>query len=94
MYFLDSMFGLGGRGADRRAAGPDPVGAGLDPSTDLVDHRVKVRPLPPSMARHPCSPLPAARDPPLLVYFALLAATTVGIQQFAVPAWTTMFRRQ
>ena len=26
-----------------------------------------------------------------LVYFALLAANTVGIQQFAVPAWTAMF---
>ena len=26
-----------------------------------------------------------------LVYFALLAANTVGIQQFAVPAWAGMF---
>jgi MFS transporter, FSR family, fosmidomycin resistance protein len=26
-----------------------------------------------------------------LVYFALLAANTVGIQQFAVPAWSKMF---
>ena len=26
-----------------------------------------------------------------LVYFALLAANTVGIQQFAVPAWSSMF---
>jgi predicted MFS family arabinose efflux permease len=26
-----------------------------------------------------------------MVYFALLSASTVGIQQFAVPAWTSMF---
>ena len=83
---------LGGSGADRRAAGPDPVGAGLDPS-----QRAR---RPPGQgagrcdAAWPDSHAGLFLQPAILlclVYFALLSATTVGIQQFAVPAWASMF---
>jgi FSR family fosmidomycin resistance protein-like MFS transporter len=59
----------------------------------LVDHRVKDR-----AAGHPQhdgkAMLALFTQPAILlclVYFALIAANTVGIQQFAVPAWVSMF---
>ena len=92
MYFLDSMFGW--VGAALIGALPGLILSVLVwiHRTDLVDHRVKVRA---SAAQHGTTPMLTLFLQPAillcLVYFALLAATTVGIQQFAVPAWTTMF---
>ncbi len=92
MYFLDSMFGW--IGAALIGAIPGLVLAVLvwASRADLVDHRIKVR-----AADALNRSVPTARlflQPAILlclVYFALIAANTVGIQQFAVPAWTSMF---
>ena len=90
MYFLDSAVG------DIRAA---LIGAvpGLVLSvlvwghrTDLVDHRIKARA---NTAAQP-SPWSLFLQPAILLclaFFALVAANTVGIQQFAVPAFRAMF---
>jgi FSR family fosmidomycin resistance protein-like MFS transporter len=92
MYFLDSLFGW--VGAALIGALPGLILSALVwiHRTELVDHRVKARA---SVAQHgTTSMLTLFLQPAILlclVYFALLAATTVGIQQFAVPAWTTMF---
>ncbi|MGZ3341335.1 MAG: MFS transporter [Reyranella sp.] len=92
MYFLDSMFGW--VGAALIGALPGLILSVLVwiHRTELVDHRVKARA---SAAQHGATPMLTLFVQPAillcLVYFALLAATTVGIQQFAVPAWTTMF---
>jgi MFS transporter, FSR family, fosmidomycin resistance protein len=92
MYFLDSMFGW--VGAALLGALPGLVLSVLVwvHRTELVDHRVKVRA---ATAQHGATSMRALFLQPAillcLVYFALLAATTVGIQQFAVPAWTSMF---
>lgn len=92
MYFLDSLFGW--VGAALIGALPGIVLSALVfiHREELVDHRVKVR---------AAAALPGARpglalflQPALLLclaYFALIAANTVGIQQFAVPAWSSMF---
>lgn len=60
--------------------------------TDLVDHRIKARE---RAATHgTVSNRKLFLQAPILlclVYFALLATNTVGIQQFAVPAWEGMF---
>src|SRR6185295_10605977 len=61
--------------------------------SELVDHRVKERV---AAAQRGAAPTMASLflQPAILlclVYFALIAANTVGIQQFAVPAWTGMF---
>jgi MFS transporter, FSR family, fosmidomycin resistance protein len=92
IYFLDSMFGW---------VGSAMIGAlpGLVLSvlvwahrTELVDHRVKDRA---AAQHHGAKPLVALFTHPAIllcmVYFALIAANTVGIQQFAVPAWVSMF---
>jgi len=58
--------------------------------SELVDHRIKARA---SMAAQP-SPWSLFLQPAILLclaFFALVAANTVGIQQFAVPAFTSMF---
>jgi len=92
MYFLDSMFGW--VGAALIGALPGLVLAVLvwGHSGDLVDHRVKARSV---ATKHGTTPMAQLFLQPAilicLVYFALLAANTVGIQQFAVPAWTKMF---
>lgn len=92
MYFLDSMFGW--VGAALIGAVPGFVLAVLvwAHHRDLVDHRVKVRA---AAERHGAAPTHTLFLQPAillcLVYFALIAANTVGIQQFAVPAWTSMF---
>ncbi|WP_421999429.1 MFS transporter [Reyranella sp.] len=91
MYFLDSMFGW--VGAAVIGALPGLILAVLVAShrTTLVDHRVKVRA---AAAQAGVSLRAIFLQPAILlclVYFALIAANTVGIQQFAVPAWTTMF---
>jgi MFS family permease len=92
MYFLDSMFGW--VGAALIGAIPGLVLSVLVfvHRTDLVDHRVRDRD---AAARHGGKPTLALFTQPAIllcmVYFALIAANTVGIQQFAVPAWVKMF---
>jgi MFS family permease len=92
MYFLDSLFGQ--VGAALIGAVPGLLLAMLvwAHRAKLVDHRVKART---AAARHGSAPvLQLFLQPAILlcmVYFALLSASTVGIQQFAVPAWTGMF---
>lgn len=91
MYFLNGLFGW--VGAALLGALPGLVLAALiwSRGSDLVDHRVKHR------AAHSDEQASLAslflQTPILLclVYFALLAINTVGIQQFAVPAWHGMF---
>ena len=92
MYFLDSMFGW--VGAALIGALPGLILSVLVwiHHTELVDHRIKVRA---AAVRHGTTPMLTLFLQPAillcLVYFALLAANTVGIQQFAVPAWAGMF---
>ena len=92
MYFLDSMFGW--VGAALIGALPGLVLSVLvwTHRTDLVDHRIKDRA---AAHHHGAKPMLALFMQPAilicLVYFALIAANTVGIQQFAVPAWVSMF---
>ena len=92
MYFLDSMFGW--VGAALIGAIPGLVLSVLvfAHRTDLVDHRVKDHA---AAGRHGGKPTLALFTQPAIllcmVYFALIAANTVGIQQFAVPAWVKMF---
>jgi len=92
MYFLDSMFGW--VGAALIGATPGLVLAVLvwSQRETLIDHRVKARA---AAAQHGATPAFGLFLQPAillcLAYFALIAANTVGIQQFAVPAWTSMF---
>jgi MFS family permease len=92
MYFLDGV--LGQVGAALVGAIPGLALAVLvwAHRTELVDHRVKARSIAAKHGERPVAEL--FLQPAILlclVYFALLAANTVGIQQFAVPAWTGMF---
>jgi FSR family fosmidomycin resistance protein-like MFS transporter len=91
MYFLDSMFGW--VGAALIGALPGIVLSALVflHRQQLVDHRVKARAVAAAGGR---PGLALFLQPALLLclaYFALIAANTVGIQQFAVPAWSSMF---
>ena len=92
MYFLDSMFGWVGAALIGALPGLLLSSLVLMHREQLVDHRVKVRA---AAAQHGTKPaLALFLQPALLLcvaYFALIAANTVGIQQFAVPAWSTMF---
>ncbi len=92
MYFLDSMFGWVGAALIAAIPGLLLSALVLAHRDELVDHRVKARA---AAAKHGTTPtLTLFLQPAILlclVYFALLAANTVGIQQFAVPAWTGMF---
>jgi MFS transporter, FSR family, fosmidomycin resistance protein len=90
MYFLDSA--VGDRSAALIGAIPGLVLAFLVYAhrTDLVDHRIKARA---STVAQP-SPWSLFLQPSILLclaFFALVAANTVGIQQFAVPAFRAMF---
>lgn len=92
MFFLDSLFGQ--VGAALIGAIPGLLLAILVwvHRTDLVDHRIKARS---ATAKHGETAVRQLFLHPAillcLVYFALIAANTVGIQQFAVPAWAGMF---
>lgn len=92
MYFLDSMFGWVGAALIGALPGLILSGLVLMHREELVDHRVKVRA---AAAQPGAKPgLAMFLQPALLLclaYFALIAANTVGIQQFAVPAWSSMF---
>ncbi len=65
--------------------------------TELVDHRIKDRAAGHHHAAAAGAMLALFIQPAILiclVYFALIAANTVGIQQFAVPAWGQHVRHQ
>jgi len=92
MYFLDSLFGWVGAALIGALPGLVLSGLVLTHREQLVDHRVKVRAAALQNGAKPA--LALFLQPALLlclVYFALIAANTVGVQQFAVPAWTSMF---
>src|SRR4029077_1901685 len=92
MFFLDSMFGWVGAALIGALPGLILSVLVLIHRTELVDHRVKARP---AATQHgPTAMIGLFLQPAILlclVYFALLSATTGGIQQFAVPAWASMF---
>jgi MFS family permease len=92
MYFLNDL--LGWEGAAVLGALPGLVLSVLvfTHRRDLVDHRIKARAAAATQARVSLAGL-FLQAPILLClgYFALLAMNTVGIQQFAVPAWHQMF---
>lgn len=92
MYFLDHLFGWVGAALLGALPGIVLSFLVLIHRRELVDHRIKERA---AAAQHGTTPaLTLFLQPTLLlclVYFALLAANTVGIQQFAVPAWGSMF---
>ena len=92
MYFLDSLFGWVGAALIGALPGLILSGLVLTHREQLVDHRVKVRAAALQNGAKPA--LALFLHPALLlclVYFALIAANTVGVQQFAVPAWSSMF---
>ncbi len=92
MYFLDSMFGWVGAALIGALPGIVLSGLVLVHREQLVDHRVKARAAAAQAGGRPG--LAMFLQPTLLLclaYFALIAANTVGIQQFAVPAWSGMF---
>jgi predicted MFS family arabinose efflux permease len=92
MYFLDHA--IGQFGACMIGAIPGFLLSFLVfvHKTDLVDHRIKARS---HAAQHgEISHRKLFLQPAILIclgYFALVATNTVGIQQFAVPAWESMF---
>src|SRR5215211_3825275 len=93
MFFLDSMFGWVGAAMIGAIPGVALSVLVLMHRDQLVDHRVKDR----AAGHHQQdgkAMLALFTQPAILlclVYFALIAANTVGIQQFAVPAWVSMF---
>jgi MFS family permease len=92
MYFLDGMFGWVGAALIGAVPGLLLSAMVWVHRTDLVDHRIKERA---AAQHHAARPMLALFTHPAIllcmVYFALIAANTVGIQQFAVPAWVGMF---
>ncbi len=92
MYFLDHMFGWVGAALIGAIPGLVLSVLVLAHRTDLVDHRIKARAA--ATAHSKASARALFLQTPILlclVYFALLSTNTVGIQQFAVPAWKSMF---
>jgi len=92
LYFLNDLFGW--VGAALIGAIPGLVLAVLvwAQRGTLIDHRVKSRAA--AAAHGTASGMSLFLQLPILLcfgYFALLSASTIGIQQFAVPAFTSMF---
>jgi MFS family permease len=92
MYFLDHLFGWVGAALIGAIPGLVLSVLVLVHRIDLVDHRIKARASAAKEGTIPARTL-FLQAPILLclVYFALLSTNTVGIQQFAVPAWESMF---
>jgi MFS family permease len=92
MYFLNALFGWVGAAVIGALPGLVLSVLVFAHRRDLVDHRIKARA---AAATHGKSSIAGLFvQPPILlclVYFALLAANTVGIQQFTVPAFNQMF---
>jgi MFS family permease len=91
LYFLNDIFGW--TGAALIGAIPGLLLAGLVWAyrNDLVDHRAKPQAVVAAPGR---AGIALFTQLPILLcfaYFALLSASSIGIQQFAVPAFTGMF---
>jgi MFS transporter, FSR family, fosmidomycin resistance protein len=92
LYFLNDIFGW--VGAALIGAVPGLVLAVLvwADRADFVDHRVNARAM--AATHGQASGLSLFLQLPILLcfaYFALISASTIGIQQFSVPAFTGMF---
>jgi MFS transporter, FSR family, fosmidomycin resistance protein len=92
MFFLNALLGWVGTAVIGALPGIVLSLLVLTHRRELVDHRLKVHA---AAATQPNSSLAALFLQPAillcLAYFALLAAASVGLQQFAVPAWVQMF---
>ncbi len=94
MYFLDHMVGWVATALIGALPGLILSVLVFTNRSDLVDHRIKARAAAAAATTKPPSMRAIFLQAPILLclgYFALLATNTVGIQQFAVPAWTHMF---
>lgn len=92
LYFLDAAIGWVGAALIAAVPGIVLALAVWTHRSHLVDHRVEVRHAAAAIGAK--STLTIFTQLPILIclaYFVLLAINTVGIQQFAVPAWTKMF---
>jgi FSR family fosmidomycin resistance protein-like MFS transporter len=94
MYFLDHSVGWVATALIGAVPGFVLAALVFFNRTDLVDHRVRARAVAAAATEKPASIASILLQAPILLclgYFALLATNTVGIQQFAVPAWSSMF---
>jgi MFS transporter, FSR family, fosmidomycin resistance protein len=94
MYFLDHSVGWVATALIGALPGFILAALVFTNCSDLVDHRIKARAVAAAATEKPASMAKILLQAPILLclgYFALLATNTVGIQQFAVPAWTGMF---
>jgi MFS family permease len=92
LYFLNDMFGWAGAALIGAIPGLALAALVWADRADLVDHRVTARAV--AQAHGQASGLALFAQLPILLcfaYFALISASTIGIQQFAVPAFTGMF---
>jgi MFS transporter, FSR family, fosmidomycin resistance protein len=92
LYFLDAAIGWVGAALIAALPGVVLAAAVWGHRSYFVDHRIEVRHA--AAAVDSKSTLTIFTQLPILiclVYFVLLAINTVGIQQFAVPAWMKMF---
>jgi len=92
LFFLDDLFGLVPTALIGAVPGLALAGLVWLGQGSLADHRASARQTPSGHRQIPLRSL--FLQPPILLclaYFALLSVSTVGIQQFAVPAWRTMF---
>jgi len=92
MYFLNALLGWVGAAVIGALPGIVLSLLVLVHRRDLVDHRIKARAV--AAERGKASLAGLFLQPAILLclaYFALLAAASVGVQQFAVPAWNAMF---
>ena len=92
MYFLNALLGWVGAAVIGALPGIVLAILVLVHRRDLVDHRIKARAVAAEQGKASLAGL--FLQPAILLclaYFALLAAASVGVQQFAVPAWNQMF---
>jgi predicted MFS family arabinose efflux permease len=92
LYFLNDMFGWVGAALIGAIPGLAMAMLVWADCVELVDHRSKSRASVATQGRAPGIGL-FLQAPILLcfAYFALISASTIGIQQFSVPAFTAMF---
>ena len=92
LYFLNDMFGWVGAALIGAIPGLAMAMLVWADRVELVDHRSTSRAAASTKAHAPGMAL--FLQPPILLcfaYFALISASTIGIQQFSVPAFTGMF---
>lgn len=92
LYFLNDVFGWAGAALIGAIPGLAMAMLVWADRVELVDHRSRLRASATTQGHAPGTAL--FLQPPILLcfaYFALISASTVGIQQFAVPAFTGMF---